>query len=453
METEDKSIIETVAKFIRGSVSLKLISVFVLMLLLMIPMEFVHSLINERESLRKSAVKDVSDKWSGSQDIYGPVLTLPFNRTVSEDGKVKIIRDEMHILPSILQVKGSISPESLSRGIYEVVVYNSSLLVSGGFDGAERYIQEISSGQILWHEAFVTVHISDLRGIKERVTVTLNGNNIQADPGTQIPGLVTSGITVKNIFSGPQNLNGLSFSFELTLQGSSHLGFAPLGKETTVELSSSWGDPSFSGAFLPDNREVRDDGFTASYKILELNRNYPQYWVGEANSTSVQKSIFGVELLLPVDDYLMTARSAKYALLAIVLTFLTFFLTEIFSTKRVHPFQYLIIGLALVLYYTLLISISEHTNFTIAYIIASIGIISMIGLYAKAILKNTKQTGVLVLVLVLTYTFVYITLQLQDYALLIGSIGLTAILGFTMYITRNVNWYNLGAGKKEEIGH
>lgn len=450
METEEKSIIETVAKFIRGSVSLKLISVFVLMLMLMIPMEFVHSLINERQGLRQSAVKEVSDKWSGSQDIYGPILTLPFYRSVTEEGNVKTIREEMHILPSKLQIKGSITPETLRRGIYEIVVYNSTLAVSGSFEGAERYIQEISSEQILWNEAYATVHISDLRGIKERVTVILNGNKTQADPGTKIPGLVSSGITVKNIFSGQQNLNEFSFSFDLTLHGSSHLGFAPLGKETDVELSSSWGDPSFSGAFLPDNREVRNNGFTASYKILELNRNYPQYWIGEANSTSVQKSIFGVELLLPVDDYLMTARSAKYALLAIVLTFLTFFLTEIFSTKRMHPFQYLIIGLGLVLYYTLLISISEHTNFTTAYILASTGIIGMIGLYAKAILKNPKQTTVLVMVLVLTYSFVYITLQLQDYALLIGSIGLTAILGFTMYITRNVDWYSLGAGKREE---
>lgn len=450
METEEKSIIETATRFIRGSVSLKLISVFILMLMLMIPMEFVHSLINEREGLRQSAVKEVSDKWSGSQDIYGPVLTLPYNRSYTEDGKVKVVKEEMHILPSVLQVKGSITPQTLRRGIYEVVVYNSALAFAGSYEGAERYIEELSGDQILWNEAFLTVHISDLRGIKERVTMTLNGNKIQADPGTQIPGLAASGITVKNIFSGVQNLNELSFSFDLTLQGSSHLGFAPLGKETHVELSSSWGDPSFSGAFLPDSREVRNNGFTASYKILELNRNYPQYWSGEANSASVLKSIFGVELLLPVDDYLMSTRSAKYALLAIVLTFLTFFLTEIFSSKRVHPFQYLIIGLALVLYYTLLISISEHTNFTVAYIIASIGIISMIGLYAKAILKNAKQTGVLVLVLVLTYTFVYITLQLQDYALLIGSIGLTAILGFTMYITRNVNWYNLGTGKTEE---
>ncbi|MBV6512597.1 MAG: Inner membrane protein CreD [Ignavibacteriaceae bacterium] len=447
MEKEEKSVVETITNFVRGSVSLKLISVFILMLMLMIPMQFVHSLISERQGLRQSAVKEVSDKWSGSQDIYGPILTLPYNRSYTEDGKVKVLREEMHILPSMLRVKGNITPETLRRGIYEVVVYNSTIAVSGSFEGAGRYAEELSGDQILWNEAFITVHISDLRGIKERVTMTLIDNKFQADPGTQIPGLVASGITVKNIFPGVQNLNELSFSFDLVLQGSSHLGFAPLGKETHVELSSSWGDPSFSGAFLPDDREIRDNGFTATYKILELNRNYPQNWIGEANSPGVQKSIFGVELLLPVDDYLMTTRSAKYALLAIVLTFLTFFLTEIFSSKRVHPFQYLIIGLALVLYYTLLISISEHTDFTTAYSIASIAIIGMIGLYSKAILKNPKQTGVLVLVLVLTYTFVYITLQLQDYALLIGSIGLTAILGFTMYITRNVNWYNLGAGK------
>ena len=267
------------------------------------------------------------------------------------------------------------------------------------------------------------------------------------EPGTNIPGLINSGITVNNIFKEKPKKSSIDFSFSLQLQGSQFLGFIPLGKETNVTLSSNWQDPSFSGSFLPDNRTVNKEGFSAEYKILELNRNYPQFWIGSRNIKNIESSSFGVDLLLPMNDYQKAMRSAKYALLAIVLTFLTFFLVEIFNKKEVHPFQYILVGFALCLFYTLLISITEHTNFDIAYIISSISVITMIGFYAKSILADFRQTIVLVLILCLTYTFIYITLQVQDYALLIGSIGLTVILSFTMYITRNINWYDLSSVK------
>jgi inner membrane protein len=303
---------------------------------------------------------------------------------------------------------------------------------------------------VLWEEAFLTIGISDLRGVKEKVTVNWSGEEIAVEPGSRIPGLVNSGITVNNLFDKVPDPGSFQFSFNLHLQGSSHLGFIPLGKETVVSLSSNWQDPSFSGSFLPDDRTVNEEGFNASYKILELNRNYPQFWIGDQNAASIQDSAFGVDLLLPANDYQKAMRSAKYALLVISLTFLTFFLVEIFNKKSVHPFQYILAGMALVLFYVLLISISEHTSFNTAYIIAGTAVISMTGLYARSVLGSLKQSVVLVMVLGLTYTFVYITLQIQDYALLIGSIGLTAILAFTMYITRNINWYEISSLKKAD---
>jgi inner membrane protein len=266
------------------------------------------------------------------------------------------------------------------------------------------------------------------------------------EPGSAIPTLVNSGITVKDItLDGSQT--AYNFNFDLKLQGSQFLGFAPLGRETDVQLASDWQDPSFSGSFLPESRNVTKDGFSAKWQVLELNRNYPQSWIGDLNNDEIQQSSFGVDLLLPTNDYTKSIRSVKYALLAISLTFLTFFLVEIFNKNKVHPFQYILIGLALTLFYTLLISISEHSNFDIAYLVSSLVIISIIGLYSRAILHSAKQSIMLVVILTLTYTFVYITLQLQDYALLIGSIGLTSILAFTMYITRNINWYELSSVK------
>jgi len=452
METQEKSIVETISQFIRRSVTLKLISIFILMLLLMIPMEFVRSLISERDALRESAIKEVSDKWANKQYIYGPILTIPYYKQVLEDGKTRIVKEEAHILPSLLNIEGKVEPQSLYRGIYEVVVYDSKVSFKGSFNGLEKYLAELNQYELLWNEAFLTINISDLRGIKDKVEVNWNGMAIPVEPGSKIPAMVNSGITVNNIIMDIPAVNAFEFSFDLHLQGSQYLGFIPLGKETNVKLSSNWQDPSFSGSFLPDDRTVDKKGFSATYKILELNRNYPQFWTGNQHFESMQNSAFGVDLLLPANDYQKATRSAKYALLAIALTFLTFFLVEIFNKKRVHPFQYILIGLSLVLFYTLLISISEHTNFDLAYTITSVSVITMIGLYSRAILNNLKQTLLLILVLCLTYLFVYITLQIQDYALLIGSVGLTTILALTMYITRKVNWYDLSSIKKGESG-
>ncbi len=450
MEMQQKTIIETIGQYIRQSVTLKLLTIFILMLMLMIPVSIVLELINERNAMRLEAITEVSDKWANEQYVYGPVLTLPFNKQVLEDGKLKTERQEAHLLPSLLAVNGKIDPQSLHRGIYEVVVYDSNLSFTGNFSDLNDNVAELTDNEVLWDEAFITIGISDLRGIKEKMTFNWNDRDILTKPGTLIPELVESGITVSNLFNGVPDAEAFEFSFNLHLQGSRHLGFMPLGKETIVKLSSDWQDPSFSGAFLPDERTVNEGGFTAGYKILELNRNYPQFWTGEQNAGSIQSSAFGVDLLLPANDYQKTIRSAKYALLIISLTFLTFFLVEIFNKKNVHPFQYTLIGLALVLFYLLLVSISEHAGFNTAYLISGGAVITMVGLYAKAVFKNAKQPLVLVIVLGLAYSFTYLTLQLQDYALLIGSIGLTVILAFTMYITRNINWYELSSLKKAD---
>lgn len=446
MEPENRNFVEKIAHSIKRSVTLKLLSIFILMLLLMIPMSFVKSLIEEREDLREQAITEVSNKWANKQYVYGPVLSIPIERTRIENGQPEKIRKVAHFLPSKIRINAKLSPKKLKRGIYEVVVYDSKLSFSGEYSNLQEHLKELEDYELLLEEAFLTINISDLRGIREKVVVDWNGRKSNVDPGSNISPIINSGVTLKNFLrdsvAGPQE-----FNFDLNLQGSEQLGFVPLGRETEVELTSDWQDPSFTGAFLPDERKVTSDGFTARWKILELNRNYPQFWIGDKHAPEIQKSIFGLDLLIPTNDYQKAMRSAKYALLAISLTFLTFFLVEIFNKRKVHPFQYILIGLALVLFYTLLISISEHASFKIAYLFSSILIITIISLYARAILKSNKQSLALVIILSFTYAFVYITLQVQDYALLIGSIGLTAILAFTMFITRKINWYELSSSR------
>jgi inner membrane protein len=188
---------------------------------------------------------------------------------------------------------------------------------------------------------------------------------------------------------------------------------------------------------------VSENGFEATWKVLELNRNYPKQWTGSNHSTQLSESAFGVDLILPLDDYQKSMRSAKYAVMTIALTFLIFFLVEILNGRKIHPFQYILVGLSLCLFYILLISISEHTNFNIAYLISAVGVVAMIGLYSLSVFKNMRLTFLLLVTLTSIYGFLFITLQLADYALLMGSIGLAIILAVTMYATRNINWYKL----------
>jgi len=442
METENKNYLENIAQSIKKSVTLKLLSIFILMMLLMIPINIIQDLIQEREETRQKIVKDVSHNWADEQLVYGPILSIPLQKKVQEDGKTVTLNETLHLLPEELKVKGNVSPKKLRRGIYEVAVYDSHLAFSGKFGNIQEVLDPLDEYIILLEDAFLTIHISDLRGIKENVILKWAGQQKDIHPGSNIPNLIPSGFTVKNILK-TNSLENQIFNFDVKLQGSQFLGFVPLGKETNVDLSSDWKDPSFSGAFLPDDRTVNEQGFAANWRVLELNRNYPQSWIGDRNIEVLNNSSFGVDLILPVNDYQKSMRSAKYALLAISLTFLSFFLIEIFNKKKVHPFQYILIGLALCIFYTLLVSISEHLDFNKAYLISSV--ISMIGLYARTIISNVKQLAVLVLILSFTYLFVFITLQLQDYALLIGSIGLTSILAITMYITRNINWHDMNS--------
>ena len=231
------------------------------------------------------------------------------------------------------------------------------------------------------------------------------------------------------------------FNFNVKLKGSEYINFVPVGKVTDIELSSDWNNPSFDGPFLPDSREIDDDGFTAHWNVLHLNRNYPQAWIGAQHK--VKDSAFGVNLLIPVDSYQKSERSIKYAILFIGLTFLVFFFIEIINKKRVHPIQYILVGLALCLFYTLLLSISEHTSFNIAYGISTLLTIGLISTYTKTVLKSNALTGLMGGILIILYLFIFIIIQLQDYALLMGSIGLFIILGLVMYFSRKIDWYQI----------
>ncbi len=436
METSAPSVIDRLNNWISNSVTIKIIVIGILILILMIPTSFIQSLIHERQYRQEEAINEVSDKWGNVQTLNGPVLTIPYKK-YSQSTYGKETTEYIRILPETLAITGALNPETRYRGIFEVVVYNAQLQVNGTFPALT--IPSVNPEHIQWQDAFLSVGISDMRGIRDMLKLNWNGQILQPEPGIGNGGISTSGVSCKVPVA--LDSTGYSFSFGLNLNGSNSFYFVPLGKETNVSIQSAWKNPSFTGAFLPVSREINNEGFTASWKALHLNRNYPQTWI--ENTYDVLESSFGVGLLVPVEQYQKSIRSVKYALMFISLTFLFFFLVEVMNRRNIHPIQYILVGLALCLFYTLLVALSEHISFNKAYLVSSIGIIGMITLYSRSIFQKNLLTLVMSLVLIALYGFLFSTLQLQDYSLLIGSIGLFLILGIVMFLSRNIDWYGM----------
>lgn len=470
----------------KNSVILRLILIAVLSLLLLIPTNMISSIVYEREARSQEAINEVSSKWSYEQTVAGPILTVPYKKYMKDKdnpNKVVEVISYAHFLPEKLNIKGEVSPKMLARGMYDVVVYESELNLDGEFKALDWNKLNINPADASLNQAFLSVSIPDMRGIKDNIAFAWNGGEKTFEPG--IPGDIgkyldlnnvpapvnefgefgerktiptsaplssgaSSGVSAKVAMDPGQNH---SFKISLNLNGSQRLNFLPLGSETNVEINSPWPDPSFDGSFLPDERTVTDSGFNAKWKVLQFNRNYPQSF-SELSNANLAGSAFGVRLMAPVAQYQKNIRAVKYAILIIALTFLIFFFTEIFNRSRIHPFQYILVGLALILFFTLLLSISEHLGFNWAYLISAVATLSMTTLYTKTVFKNTRAslarhesrraTIILSLILAAVYIFIFTILQLQDYALLIGSIGLFVILAAVMFISRKINWYEAG---------
>lgn len=432
---------------LKNNIYFKVGTILIIALLLLIPTSMIRGLIYEREQTKNQAITEVGSKWGGQQTISGPFISIPYNKYVKEystkDSKEKVVvmREFIHILPNELSIEGMMDPEQRNRGIYDIVVYNSKLNVKGKFAQVNFAELDIPIGDIQFDKARLVVGIDDLRGIEQQVDLNWNERKYAFNPGVASNDIVSSGINTLVNFNSSDS-STYTFSFNLDLKGSQLLYFTPVGKVTDIKVSSAWANPSFNGAFLPDQREVSDKGFTANWNVLHLNRNYPQIWTG--NKNSIAESAFGIDLLLPVDNYQKSHRSIRYAILFIAFTFLVFFFIEVLNKVFIHPIQYILVGIALVVFYTLLLSLSEHLNYNVAFVTSAVATLFLIAGYVKAILKSTQLTALISGILLVLYTFIFVIIQLQDFALLIGSIGIFIILGLVMYFSRKIDWYNLG---------
>jgi len=425
-----------------NSYSVKMIIVSGLAILLLIPSFLIQEVIHERIALSEKVKNELYAQWGGKQVVAGPVLNVPFIvQEQNENGQGIIERKGIaHFLPETLKTDGSLAPEKRKRGIYEVVVYEGSIRLKGSFVQPDVSQLDIPDAQFNWDAAYFTMGISDMRGIKNLPELVVNGQKCRVDPGVADTDLFQSGITVKaNSIDLKQALN---FEIELVLNGSEDLSVEALGKTSEVSMKSSWAQPSFSGVFLPTDRNVTTKGFTANWQVTHLNRNFPQQWVDKKFNTHEAK--LGVELLIPIDHYQKSMRSVKYAILFIALNFIIFIFIEMKSKTRIHPFQYSLVAFALLIFYALLTSISEQAGFNFAYLISAVAVTSLISWYAFTILKDLRMVTWVTLLQTGLYLFLFTILQLQDYALLAGSVGLFIILAIIMRVSQQVKWYSEG---------
>jgi inner membrane protein len=441
---------DTIDRVARGarrfSVLLKAAFIAGLVLVLLVPLFMVQAMVAEREGRRAGAEAEIISSRGGEQAVGGPVLTVPVVvRSKDAAGRVVESTDRVHLLPDALVVDGTVETERRRRGIYEAVTYVTMLHLSGSFTVPETGSWRVAD--VLWEDAVISVELPDQRGLAAAVDLSWGDATSRFHSGRPQLGAYAGSIEAPVRGLGRLDPGAtIPFSFDLALTGGGSLSFLPLGDETTVTIASAWPAPSFMGAFLPAERSVSDDGFTARWTVPSMARPFPQSWrSGEVDPAVLLGSSFGASLMAPVDVYQKVTRSVKYGALFLLLPFLVFFLFEVLGGLRVHPLQYLLVGFAECLFYLLLLSLAEHLPFVAAYLAAAGAATLMVTLYASAVLHSWRRGLLLAPALAAAYGFLYTTLQSEDFALLIGSIGLFVILGLVMVLTRRVDWYRIGA--------
>jgi inner membrane protein len=411
-----------------------------MIVLLAIPMLMLQSMVKEREDRKDQAVNTIADKWSNAQYIRGPVLTVPFTKLVVDklrNGRTEVETTLVSFTPETLDIEASLAPETRSYGMYEAILYTSEMSLGGKFASLDDDISRYGTPDL--SKATLSMHITDLRGLSNQLKIIFDGREYQAESGgAQTPQSATGRLVIRPEL---KSLAGeMTFECKMSLRGSEGLYFVPVGQTTTVELNGQWSHPSFTGNFSPEHN-VGSDGnnFTAKWAVLSYNRDIPDKWEGENDIPTFSQ--FGVDLVTGTDEYQQNERAVKYALLFVVLTFVVFFFVEVLTAKRIHPVQYLLVAAALMIFYTLLLSISEIIGFGPAYLVSAAATVGLIAFYTAYIFRNARQTILLTTILAGLYAYLYFILQMENYTLLVGSVGLFAILGVIMYVSRKVSWY------------
>ena len=406
---------------------IKLLLILIISILLLIPQAIIMSMVDERSSTENSANFEVTEKWGSGQTLTGPVLFIPGDSAANN----------IYLLPESLDIKGDINSRTLKRGIYDFTVFESTLDLSGHFS-LSKEIKPEQLKHLRTDRAKLLFAITDFKGFADNPSLVYNGQPAEFSSEALHLGnnnALSCSVDIQPILNGDK----VTYRLSVPLKGSNYLYFLPVGRTTSLHLSSDCPTPSFTGRYLPADRQVNEQGFTADWKVLALNRDFAQVLSSQSELRNAQP--FGVDLKVPVEQYQQTTRSIKYAYLIILLTFAVVFFVENRRLTPVHPVQYALVGIALMLFYVLLLSFSEHLTFLLSYIIASAMTIGLITLFMRALLKNHRAALLIGLLLLILYTFIYIIMQLESYALLVGSLGVFIILAVAMYASQKINWY------------
>lgn len=471
---------------IANSVILKMVTIFFLILIMLIPMNLIQDLVSERKQREEEVTNEIAAKWGRDQVITSPVLAVPYMtkvEVVKQDNKGKeyVVESDVeewtYLLPEKDKVTTSVTPEYLKRGIYQSVVYNSVTAIEGSYAGFDLSKLPVQVSAMQWSKAKLLLGVQDLKGILSNPKLTLQDSTFEFQKdanGFQLfPNVLSVDLNLKSEVS-----TKFSFKLNLELRGSKSLNILPLANQTEILAKGTWANPSFNGGFLPEDRAVSDTTFEAQWSIPSFARKAPQQWHGEnsriydfsglslaeyasadypivatesANAASASENstmrtatdvdMVQVNFLPDVNNYQKANRATKYGILIIILTFVSLFFTEIIKKERVHLIQYILIGAAMTLFYSLLLAFSEHFGFNWAYLIAGIATIVLISSFIKAITKNGKTALLFAGILGLFYTFIYVLMQLRDYSLIVGTIGVFIILAVLMRLSTKINWY------------
>jgi inner membrane protein len=417
----------------------KAVIVVGLVLIMSIALLPISSLVSERSQLQESTKVEVSQQWSKAQRIYGPYLKIYGERKVTDieyvNGKPKERTinkfDCVFLSPSDLKINGKVNPQKRERGIYEVILYDSDFHIEGDF--SMKAIDSYFFDKIDWDKTEFYFGISDMRGLNENVFVEVGEEKVKLENSSY------GNLLKAKMKAVSEETESLNFEFDSKFRGSEYIEFIPNSANTKIEISSPWQSPSFYGDFLPISHEITNEGFTAKWNVLEMNRNIPAM-SNHIDTKPKQEYVFGVELIEPNDNYQKNRRAVKYGILIISLTFLGFFFSENILDKRVHIVQYGLVGAALIVFYCLLLSFSEIITFNPAYLLSTLMTVGLIFMFCRSIFKSTKPPLVIAMITALSYSFIFAIIQLEDTALLFGSLGLFTILAITMWVSRKVNW-------------
>ncbi|EGU32990.1 hypothetical protein VIBRN418_10923 [Vibrio sp. N418] len=427
-------------KITKNHIVTKFAFVLFLFILLQIPVSMVSNLISERADRQHDVRQEIARSSSGEQRIIGPFIHVNYTEMDTHEGKAYLSEREAFLLPETFDMNANLDSFAKYRGIYQARLFKANTQLKGQFD--LRPLRNLHNGNV--KSISLVVGIRDSRGLLKLNEMTIGDQPISVIPGTDVAQF-TQGFHTPLNFDQLDITQPLAFDLNFLLQGMGQLQVTPIGKTTTVELSSEWPHPSFTGDYLPISSDISDVGFTAQWASNNFSSNITQLFqrcmADSAACYELERRQMGVDLIDPVDHYLKSHRAINYSLLVITLVFASFFLLELFQARMMHPIQYGFVGLALALFYLLLISLSEHIGFNWAYLISSLASTGVLSLYVSGMLKNNKQGMVFGASLLLLYGLLFGLLLAESYALLMGTLLCFAILSLVMVLTRNVDWY------------